>query len=83
MHESYLCIDAIQTILDFSDIKMQLILTSLSHECYDRLIIKKLKDMRLTQEILKQKKFSKLQILYAYANRNITDVNHLKDTQES
>src|SRR5438105_15159296 len=79
MSNLYLCPDVVQKILDFSNVKEQLILTSLSREHYNELKIRKLTDYRITQEIIMQKKFDRLQTLNARNNSKIVDINHLKD----
>ena len=76
----YLCIDVIQIICDFADIKTQLNLTSLSQECYDRIKIRQLSDKCATQDVIRQKKFNELQKLNVRDNPKITDVNHLANT---
>src|SRR5437660_11928080 len=78
--QPYICLDIIQIILDFSDIKTQLILTSLSREYYDGLKIRELIYRGITQEIIMQKKFDNLQILDVQDNSEIVNVNHLKNT---
>ena len=76
-----LCIDVLQLILEFvEDIKTTLNLCILSKECYEYLKIKELYSIKLTQKIIEQKKFNKLQILDACYNKYITNINHLTNT---
>ena len=78
--EHTLCKDVIQIICDFADLKTQLNLCELSKECDNYLKIKELHACEVTQKIIEQKKFSKLQKLNAYDNPDIKSVNHLAET---
>ena len=54
-------VEIIQIILEFSDFQEQIKLTELSKNCYDYLKIKELNNKNLTQDILHQKKYDKLE----------------------
>src|ERR1700722_11511672 len=75
-----LSIDVIKIIFEYCDLQDQISLTKLSKTLYDELKIIKIVDKRLTQKILLQKKFSRLEELDANNNTKIVDVNHLKDS---
>ena len=80
-----LCLDVVQIICDFCDLKTQINLINTCKEYEENLQIIKLTctdgiNQQVTQEILQQKKFSQLRYLNASNNMKITNVNHLKNT---
>ncbi len=79
----YLCIDIIQSILNYSDFMTQLRLTTLCKEYYEKLkiySIDKEYGHKLTQIILNNPIYNRLQILNCDYNPNITDINHLGES---
>ena len=80
-----LCLDVVQIICDFCDLKTQINLIKTCKEYEENLKIKKLTctdiiNSQITQNILQQKKFDQLRCLNVWNNKKITSVNHLKDT---
>ena len=84
-----LCLDVVQIICDFSDLRTQINLIQSCKEYDEYLKIRKLDcswlvrfkiGFKITQEIIQQKKFNKLQKLNAGYNSKITNVNHLRNT---
>ena len=77
-------VELIQIISEFTDFKTQLKLTELCKECNNYLKIFEIMDrkitLKLTQEILYQKKYDQLVKLSVNHNGKIHNVNHLKNT---
>jgi Leucine-rich repeat (LRR) protein len=79
-----LCLDVVQLICDFCDLHTQIRLIQ-SCKLYDenikiRVLVESERSSRVSQKILEQKKFNKLQYLHAGHNRKIFDLNHLGET---
>ena len=80
-----LCLDVVQIICDFCDLKTQIKLISTCQEYYEYLKIRKLNcfdriGSNITQEVITQRKFNELRNLNAFHNSKITDVNHLQNS---
>ena len=83
-NEMSLCFDVVQVLCDFCDLCTQIALISSCKE-FNELKIRKLDcsngiAAQITQKIIQQKKFDRLQKLNAYNNSRITSVNHLANT---
>lgn len=82
---SNLCLDVVQIICDFCNLKTQINLIRSCKEYDNSLKINSLDcstgiGAKITQKILQQKKFSRLRYLHVPNNKKITNVNHLKDS---
>jgi Leucine-rich repeat (LRR) protein len=72
-----ICLDIWQLIFDYCDITDQLNILSMCKIFNDELQIKKLKNFKIDDIILKQKKFYNLEELHVSHNEKIKNVNHL------
>src|SRR6185437_9335889 len=76
-------IDILQIIVDFSDFNTGLAIIIVNKETNKKLKIKYIKnENKLTDEILKQQKFSHLKVLNVCDNKKVSTVNHLVKLEE-
>jgi hypothetical protein len=76
-----LCLDVVQIIVDYCELKTQLKVICLTREYYDNIKIKKLKcSTEFSQQTLLQKKFDRLEELDCRNNWRVKNVNHLATT---
>jgi hypothetical protein len=80
-----LCLDVVQVICDFCDLVTQVRLIQSCRTYDENIKIRKLEitdefSERISQIVLEQKKFNKLQYLDAIKGYKIRNLNHLKDT---
>lgn len=79
-----LCIDILNIIKDYSQIKEQIVITNLCREC-NCMTIKDIHDLpsklitKLTQNILLHKKYSGLEYINLSDNMSVNDLNHFKN----
>lgn len=70
----------LQQITDYLNLRDQLAVLSMNKHTCANLYIKKLTSNKITQSVILQHKYSKMEILDVYNNPNIYDINHLSQT---
>lgn len=86
--DTLLCTDMWQYIMEFCNLRDKLTITVLSTHLYDSLYIYSFHDcdanlvLRITDDIIKQQVYTKLQYLNLNGNLYVTDINHLKNLKE-
>lgn len=77
----FICIDLLQIISDYSCPRMQLILSCLCKDAYEKLIIRQICGGKMKDEILNQAKYAKIEVLHLI-NQNVFHIGHLIHLKE-